>query len=243
MSSPSTTQPAAKPSSAAKKNRLQTVNAPPPPPKSNATTSKAPETAKVSTTTTPVVANTSPAPPVNSAAKFWSANPVKSTIALDQPTTTTTAATPPAAPPAAPKRPRSANKPNASPCAPPPPPPPEMLSVPRVINVRKAELCQRGYGSFLDWAANPKNLYIGRSMQQYVPGTVGSKWGNPFPLKQYTLEESLQKYELHVRNSKDLWGALEELDGLEEIGCWCAPAPCHGNVLQRLLAEKLSAAK
>lgn len=111
--------------------------------------------------------------------------------------------------------------------------------IPRVINVRKAELCARGYHSFLDWAAGSKNLYIGRSMVQYVPGTVGSKWGNPFPLKKHSLEESLRLYEAHVRSSKELWGALEELAGLEEIGCWCAPAPCHGNVLQRLLAEKL----
>ena len=119
----------------------------------------------------------------------------------------------------------------------------DALQIPRVVNIRKSELVPRGYGSFLDWAAGSKHLYIGRSMQQYVPGTVGSKWGNPFPLKKHTLEESLQLYEAHVRGTPALWGALEELAGLDEIGCWCAPAPCHGNVLQRLLAEKLQGKK
>lgn len=110
-------------------------------------------------------------------------------------------------------------------------------NLPKVVNVRKAELVKLGYQSFLDWAADPTHVYIGRCMERYVPGTTASKWGNPFPLKQYTLEESLSRYEAHVRSSPELMASLPELLAATEIGCWCHPSPCHGNVLVRLLAE------
>ena len=34
----------------------------------------------------------------------------------------------------------------------------------------------------------------------------------------------------------ELLHALHELEG-KELGCWCAPDPCHGHELVRLLAE------
>ena len=49
-----------------------------------------------------------------------------------------------------------------------------------VVNVRKAELNKLGYADLVDWLRNPNHVYIGRDMTRYVPGAVGSKWGNPF---------------------------------------------------------------
>lgn len=40
-----------------------------------------------------------------------------------------------------------------------------------------------GYKDFQDWDKDPNHLYIGRSMEHYVPGTKKSKWHNPFPVK------------------------------------------------------------
>lgn len=73
----------------------------------------------------------------------------------------------------------------------------------------------------------PFDVYIGRP----------SKWGNPFPITpSCSREESISKYK------KFLWGqiqagevSLEELAALHNktLACWCAPKPCHGDVLTK----------
>jgi len=104
-----------------------------------------------------------------------------------------------------------------------------------VVNVKKAELKKKGYEDFEDWNKDPNHVYIGRNMNFYVPGTLGSIWKNPYSLKKFSLEESLRMYEELVR--KTLYDRLEELDG-KVLGCWCKPAGCHGDVLLRLIEEK-----
>eukprot|EP00672_Neobodo_designis_P013147 CAMPEP_0174865804 /NCGR_PEP_ID=MMETSP1114-20130205/61008_1 /TAXON_ID=312471 /ORGANISM="Neobodo designis, Strain CCAP 1951/1" /LENGTH=157 /DNA_ID=CAMNT_0016100939 /DNA_START=65 /DNA_END=535 /DNA_ORIENTATION=+ len=128
-----------------------------------------------------------------------------------------------AAPATRPEKPRSAQR----------------QPLPCVISVKKAVLREHGYADLLEWkGADPeRHVYIGRGMAHYVKGADASVWGNPFPLKKHTLAESLQLYEQHVRNGP-LWERLGELRGATELGCWCKPAGCHGDVLVRLLAEK-----
>jgi hypothetical protein len=73
-----------------------------------------------------------------------------------------------------------------------------------------------------------------------------TKWGNPYCVEgmksKYpciylpTLEEVLIEYEKYIRSRPDLIAALPELRG-KRLGCWCAPEPCHGDVLIRLLDE------
>ena len=113
--------------------------------------------------------------------------------------------------------------------------------MPAVVNCKKAELSKRGFRDFADWASRPEHLYIGREMNFYVAGAKASKWRNPYTLKRYTLDESLALYEQRVRSDPQLWGALDELTNLAELGCWCKPSRCHGDVLIRLLAEKVQA--
>lgn len=72
--------------------------------------------------------------------------------------------------------------------------------------------------------APPETVYVGR------PG----KWGNPFEIgKHGTRAEVIAKYEKYLRNRPDLMEALPELKG-KLLGCWCAPKPCHADVLARL---------
>jgi len=67
----------------------------------------------------------------------------------------------------------------------------------------------------------PYDVYIGR------PGP----WGNPWPVGDYgTREQVIALYEDHLLHSKDLRARLPELRG-KVLGCWCAPLPCHGDVL------------
>lgn len=64
-------------------------------------------------------------------------------------------------------------------------------------------------------------VYIGRP----------SKWGNPFPIgPNCTRAQSIAKYEQYLLNSPELLAALPELKG-KDVVCFCAPLPCHGDVL------------
>lgn len=75
------------------------------------------------------------------------------------------------------------------------------------------------------------DVYVGRP----------SPWGNPFshvpsdaPYRVASREEAIQKFEewllaqpaLVARVKRDLRGKV--------LGCWCAPRPCHGDVLARI---------
>ena len=87
---------------------------------------------------------------------------------------------------------------------------------------------------------NVNQRYIGR----------GSIWGNPFthlPLSRTkaqfqvkTGEESMVCFEAWFRerlaNDSNLRQKLLELDG-HELVCYCKPAPCHGEILIKLIEE------
>lgn len=117
--------------------------------------------------------------------------------------------------------------------------------VPRLVDVHVDKLRARKIASLKEWMENPENLYIGR--RNHYVGVEASKWQNPFPVgKRYTLEESVQKYEEHVK--KNLLSDLPELRRVKEIGCWCCENPgvststprCHGEVLINLLHSERS---
>jgi hypothetical protein len=105
-----------------------------------------------------------------------------------------------------------------------------------VINVKKKELIKRNIADFASWKSQENTVYIGRNMSHYVTGASASKWGNPFSLKKHTLKESLDLYKEYVLNTPSLFNSIEELRG-KELGCWCKPAECHGDVLLELLGE------
>lgn len=54
--------------------------------------------------------------------------------------------------------------------------------------------------------------------------------------KNISLDECLNLYEKYIRGS-DLYNSLDELKG-KELGCWCKPNRCHGDILIKLLNEK-----
>jgi hypothetical protein len=68
------------------------------------------------------------------------------------------------------------------------------------------------------------DVYIGRP----------SKWGNPFVLgRDGSRDQVIASYEGWIKKQPKLVAALPELQG-KTLGCWCAPAACHGDVLVRL---------
>ncbi len=77
---------------------------------------------------------------------------------------------------------------------------------------------------------SPFDVYVGRGQ--------GSSWGNPFTWKKGTLaefevpmDEVLPRYRAWVLSQPELVARIKrELRG-KILGCWCAPKPCHGDIL------------
>ena len=108
------------------------------------------------------------------------------------------------------------------------------------MSLKKSSLASLGYKSFEDWNSDPNHVYIGRAVSRRVPGIPGSKWGNPFIAEKsnkISLYKCLKRYEDYIRNDPDLFNALIELEG-KELGCWCKPYPCHGDILIKLYKER-----
>ncbi len=82
------------------------------------------------------------------------------------------------------------------------------------------------------------DVYIGRRVFMGGWRLPASPWANPFPRDPcVSSEEACRRYETWLRGERpDLLARLPELRG-KTLGCWCAPGPCHGDVLIRLLAE------
>lgn len=90
----------------------------------------------------------------------------------------------------------------------------------RVVNLRSGE---------------PYDLYIGRANPR--KRLAASRWANPFRVgPDGTPEEVMARYRAHVLARPDLLDALPELRG-KTLACWCAPLPCHGEVLRALVEE------
>jgi hypothetical protein len=82
---------------------------------------------------------------------------------------------------------------------------------------------------------HPFDVYIGRP----------SAWGNPFSHKEgtiakfkvNTLEESLASFEAWFLQQPILVERAKfQLKG-KILGCWCAPGPCHGDIIARIANE------
>ena len=80
----------------------------------------------------------------------------------------------------------------------------------------------------MEWVVHCKkaayDVYIGRP----------SKWGNPFVIgKHGTRDEVIQKYREWLMSQLELLAEVKTLKG-KVLGCYCAPAACHGDFLAEL---------
>ena len=76
------------------------------------------------------------------------------------------------------------------------------------------------------------DVYIGRANRRYR--LAASPWANLYREgRDGDRGEVIAKYEDWLRSQPALMAALPELRG-KVLGCWCAPEPCHGDVLLRL---------
>jgi hypothetical protein len=79
----------------------------------------------------------------------------------------------------------------------------------------------------------PCDIYIGRP----------SKWGNPYShipgraltrFRVATREQAIRHYAAWLRGQPDLVATVKrELRG-KDLGCWCKPLSCHGDILAEI---------
>ena len=108
----------------------------------------------------------------------------------------------------------------------------------KVVNIKNSELRKIGYRDFNHWNSLPQNIYIGRA-NSYL-GVPASKFANPYRITSYSDRTSvLEKYENYIRSSPQLLKCVNELD-MKTLGCYCFPEKCHGDILIKILKEKVS---
>lgn len=84
------------------------------------------------------------------------------------------------------------------------------------------------------WLKNPENVYIGRETRHIS----ASKWGNPFRIDaNINRTKAIKLYEESLLGDTKLLDTVNELQG-KNLGCWCAPRPCHGEILHRLAGNR-----
>lgn len=82
-------------------------------------------------------------------------------------------------------------------------------------------------------------IYVGRA-SSYRPGLGEdfSALGNPFPLSRHTREEAIALYAQRFQQGGAMQAAAGPLRQRLEAGenlallCWCAPQPCHADVIR-----------
>eukprot|EP01083_Nonionella_stella_P304944 1061908_1 len=59
-----------------------------------------------------------------------------------------------------------------------------------------------------------------------------SKWHNPFKMsKTNTRSHVINAYERYLLSKKPLLNDLHQLEQYTELGCWCKPLECHGDII------------
>lgn len=92
---------------------------------------------------------------------------------------------------------------------------------PRVLNKNKMHIGDQA-------ALAPDSVFVGRP----------SAWGNPYKIgRDGTRDEVIAQYRERLLRSPDLLARLPELQGKYLI-CFCAPLPCHADVLFELANSK-----
>ena len=119
------------------------------------------------------------------------------------------------------------------------------ISTNKVVNVKVGYIRPK-YNDLKEWTGDPDNVYIARRGVVFINENGTKKrypeqdsiWSNPFKIdKDGTREEVIVKYRDYIVNkiqTKNLIGELLKLKN-KNLGCWCKPESCHGDVLVDLI--------
>jgi hypothetical protein len=113
-----------------------------------------------------------------------------------------------------------------------------------VVNC-KVQYIRPRYKNLKEWMNDENNIYIGRKGVVFIDNIrypqQSSNFANPYKIgKDGTREEILLKYKNYIvnklKNDKDLVIELLLLKD-KNLGCWCCPEKCHGDILLELIDE------
>jgi hypothetical protein len=111
-----------------------------------------------------------------------------------------------------------------------------------VVNCRVKNIRPQ-YQNLKEWMADDDNIYIGRAGVVFINSKRFPKCSSAFcnPYKIGTdgdRKTVLKKYKTYIKerleSDPDLVDELISMEG-KNLGCWCAPEPCHGHILLRLI--------
>jgi hypothetical protein len=111
-----------------------------------------------------------------------------------------------------------------------------------VVNV-KVKYIRPTHDNLREWTLDPNNVYIGRKGVVFIDGIRfppnNSIWCNPFKIgKHGSRDDVLVLYEEYItekiNEDSELLDELRNLNG-KNLGCWCAPEPCHGDILKEII--------
>lgn len=122
-----------------------------------------------------------------------------------------------------------------------PPREPAPLAETKVVNVHVKDI-RPACDNLEEWMKDPNNEYIGRRGVVLINGRrwppKDSIWANHYKVKDYGRDGAIVRYreELteRLKNDPELVNELLNLRG-KNLGCWCTPEPCHGDVLIELI--------
>lgn len=117
----------------------------------------------------------------------------------------------------------------------------ETTQTTRVVNVKVANI-RPDYNNLKEWMEDENNVYIGRKGIVFIDGKrfpeKDSIFANPYKINdKETREIVISKYRTYILDKlKDdrVKTELMKLKG-KNLGCWCAPEMCHGDVLKELI--------
>lgn len=116
-----------------------------------------------------------------------------------------------------------------------------------IENVRVKFIRLKGYKNLKEWINDKNNIYIGRGGIVIIDNERfpknNSLFCNPYKLNiDGSREEVIEKYKNYITKKIEtniiFKNELLKLKG-KNLGCWCYPEFCHGNILLELI-EKYS---
>jgi hypothetical protein len=112
----------------------------------------------------------------------------------------------------------------------------------KVVNVKVKNIRPK-YENLREWMSDENNIYIGRKGVVFIDKkrfpNESSCFANPFKIgKDGSREEVLDKYKKFIIDildkNEDMKKLLKSYKG-KNLGCWCTPESCHGDILIDLI--------
>jgi len=117
------------------------------------------------------------------------------------------------------------------------------MSTTKITNVKVSNI-RPTYNNLEEWINDPNNVYIGRKGIVFINGTRFPKndsiWCNPYKIDNNTTRQQvIQKYKTYIKDKIKKENLTDELLKLKNknLGCWCKPEACHGDVLIEIINE------